>query len=30
MDELNEVQGKYFSVTDPKDVDTVIYQINRT
>ena len=30
MDELNEVQGKYFSITDPKDVDTVIYQVNRT
>ena len=30
MDELEDVQGKYFSVTDPKDVNTVIYQINRT
>lgn len=23
-------QGKHFSITDPKDVNTVIYQINRT
>jgi hypothetical protein len=30
MDELNNVQGKFFSITDPKDVNTVIYQINRT
>ena len=30
MDELDDVQGKYFSITDPKDVNTVIYQINRT
>ena len=29
-EELNQVQGKYFSITDPKDVNTVIYQINRT
>ena len=30
MDEVNDVQGKYFSVTDPKGMHTVIYQINRT
>lgn len=24
------LQGKHFSVTDPKDVNTVIYQVNRT
>lgn len=30
MDELKDVQGKYFSITDPKDINTVIYQINRT
>ena len=24
------MQGKHFSITDPKDVSTVIYQINRT
>ena len=29
-EELNQVQGKYFSITDPKDINTVIYQINRT
>ena len=29
-DDLNQVQGKYFSITDPKDINTVIYQINRT
>ncbi|MCI8276997.1 MAG: hypothetical protein HFJ46_03605 [Clostridia bacterium] len=29
MDEEN-LSGKYFSVTDPKDVNTVIYQVNRT
>ena len=23
-------QGKHFSITDPKDVRTVIYQINET
>ena len=23
-------QGKHFSITDPKDVNTVIYQINKT
>lgn len=29
MDE-NNVQGKHFSITDPKGVNTVIYQINKT
>ena len=24
------LQGKYFSITDPKEVNTVIYQVNRT
>ena len=24
------LQGKYFSITDPKDVSTVIYQVNKT
>lgn len=28
--EEDNLQGKYFSVTDPKDINTVIYQINRT
>lgn len=23
-------QGKHFSITDPKNVNTVIYQINKT
>ena len=23
-------QGKHFSITDPKDVKTVIYQVNKT
>ncbi len=23
-------QGKHFSITDPKDVRTVIYQVNKT
>ena len=31
MNELNEfIQGKHFSITDPKGVNTVIYQINKT
>ena len=30
MDELEDIQGKSFSITDPKDVNTVIYQINKT
>lgn len=29
MDEEN-LQGKYFSITDPKGVNTVIYQVNKT
>ena len=29
MSEAN-LQGKYFSITDPKDVSTVIYQVNKT
>ena len=29
MEEEN-LQGKYFSITDAKDVNTVIYQVNRT
>lgn len=29
MEEEN-LQGKYFSITDPKEVNTVIYQINKT
>jgi len=29
MEEEN-FQGKYFSITDPQDVSTVIYQVNRT
>jgi len=28
--EEDNLQGKYFSITDPKEVNTVIYQINRT
>ena len=27
---MESIQGKHFSITDPKDVNTVIYQINRT
>lgn len=27
---MQAVQGKHFSITDPKDVQTVIYKINRT
>ena len=29
MDEEN-LQGKYFSIVDPKGVSTVIYEVNRT
>lgn len=29
MEEEN-LQGKYFSITDPENVNTVIYQVNRT
>lgn len=28
MDE--NIQGKYFSITDPENINTVIYQVNRT
>lgn len=27
---MDMLQGKHFSITDPKGVDTVIYQINKT
>ena len=27
---MDQVQGKHFSITDPKEVNTVIYQINKT
>lgn len=27
---MESVQGKHFSITDPKDVSTVIYRINQT
>ncbi len=27
---MENIQGKHFSITDPKDVNTVIYKINRT
>ena len=27
---MEALQGKHFSITDPKDVNTVIYKINRT
>lgn len=27
---MQAIQGKHFSITDPKDVQTVIYKINRT
>lgn len=27
---MESFQGKHFSITDPKDVNTVIYRINRT
>ena len=27
---MEMLQGKHFSITDPKDVNTVIYQINKT
>ena len=28
--EEDNLQGKCFSITDPKEVSTVIYQINKT
>lgn len=27
---MDKMQGKHFSITDPKGVNTVIYQINKT
>ena len=27
---MDMLQGKHFSITDPKGVNTVIYQINKT
>ena len=27
---MDEFQGKYFSITDPQGVNTVIYRINKT
>lgn len=27
---MDNLQGKHFSITDPKDITTVIYQINKT
>lgn len=27
---MESIQGKHFSITDPRDVNTVIYKINRT
>lgn len=27
---MDSIQGKHFSITDPKNVSTVIYQINKT
>lgn len=27
---MESLQGKHFSITDPKEVNTVIYQINKT
>lgn len=27
---MESLQGKHFSITDPKDVNTVIYRVNRT
>lgn len=27
---MDNLQGKHFSITDPKEVNTVIYQINKT
>ena len=26
----DSLQGKYFSITDPQDIKTVIYQVNKT
>ena len=30
MSEMNGTQGKFFSMTDPNEVKTVIYKVNRT
>ena len=27
---MENLQGRHFSITDPKDVKTVIYEINKT
>ena len=27
---MEQIQGKHFSITDPQNVQTVIYQINKT
>ena len=27
---MDTIQGKHFSITDPKGVNTVIYRINKT
>ena len=27
---MDQIQGKHFSITDPQNVNTVIYQINVT
>ena len=27
---MDNIQGKHFSITDPKGVKTVIYQVNKT
>ena len=27
---MDQIQGKHFSITDPQNVNTVIYQINKT
>ena len=27
---MENIQGKHFSITDPKGVNTVIYQVNKT
>lgn len=28
--EMDAIQGKHFSITDPEGVKTVIYQVNKT
>lgn len=27
---MDQIQGKHFSITDPQNVNTVIYQINKS